>query len=414
MHALVKAYGEARPNLLLHDRGFPEAAALDRLISSGQPEYGMAATGPGKSSAGSAAAIRAVDRDDERPVWVLLWGGANTLAQALIDVRASRPSAEMDRFVSRLRVYSISDQDDAGAWIRREFPNLFYIAMPSDQGSGDYYYATWTGISGDKYYRNGAGADAATVTNEWLDVNIRNKGPLGKVYPKFMFIMEGDTPTFLGLLNNGLYSYRRPDWGGWGGRYVLRQPRAETHAFWTQGGDLFSRVTSQDTVTGADGREYISDQATIWRWREAFQNDFAARMDWTITGYRQANHNPVVEVNGQVGNAPIRLEVPVGGMIELDATKSSDPDNNLLTYRWFHYPEAGGTGASLAAVTIERADSPRVSVTATAACRPQWLGPARPCPGPGVAHVILAVTDNGKPKLTSYRRIILTVKPVAQ
>ena len=144
--------------------------------------------------------------------------------------------------MSRLRVYAISDQDDAGAWIRREFPALFYIVMPSTQDGSEYYYATWTGISGDLYYRNCDGADTSLVTNEWLDRNIRSKGPLGKMYPRFMFIMEGDTPTFLDLIDNGLNAYRRPDWGGWGGRYVYRQPRGETHAIWTQGGDEFARA----------------------------------------------------------------------------------------------------------------------------------------------------------------------------
>ena len=104
--------------------------------------------------------------------------------------------------------------------------------------------------------------------------------------------MEGDTPSFLGLIDNGLDAWRRPDWGGWGGRYIWRTPHGETHPIWTQGGDMFSRVTSQDTVRAADGRDYISDQATIWRWREAFQNDFAARMDWTVTDPAHANHNP--------------------------------------------------------------------------------------------------------------------------
>src|SRR5579875_3272879 len=150
--------------------------------------------------------------------------------------------------------------------MRREFPDLFYIVQPSTLTSGEYAYATWTGISGDMYYRNGDGADLTTVTNEWLEKNIRI-GPLGKLYPRFMFIMEGDTPSFLGLIDNGLNAYRRPDWGGWGGRYVYRQPYGETHAIWTQGGDLFSRVTSQDEVTGIDGQQHISDQATIWRWR---------------------------------------------------------------------------------------------------------------------------------------------------
>ena len=85
--------------------------------------------------------------------------------------------------------------------------------------------------------------------------------------------MEGDTPSFLGLIDNGLNAYRRPDWGGWGGRYIYRQPYGETHAIWTQGGDAFSRVTSQDTVVGVDGREYTSDQATIWRWRKRIKTN---------------------------------------------------------------------------------------------------------------------------------------------
>ena len=135
--------------------------------------------------------------------------------------------------------------------------------MPSTQAGDEYYYATWTGISGDLYYRNCAGADPRTVTNEWLDANIRSQGPLGKVYPKFAFIMEGDTPSFLGLIDNGLNAWQRPDWGGWGGRYIYRTPRGESHAIWTQGGDMFSRVTSQDTVRGVDGREVTSDQATL-------------------------------------------------------------------------------------------------------------------------------------------------------
>ena len=221
-------------------------------------------------------------------------------------------------------------------------------------------YATWTGISGDRYYRNGEGADFTTVTNEWLDANIRSKGPLGKVYPKFMFIMEGDTPSFLGLIDNGLNAYRRPDWGGWGGRYVYRQPYGETHPIWTQGGDEFARVTSQDAVTGVDGEEHVSDQATIWRWREAFQNDFAARMTWTVADFAHANHNPVAVVNGQAGTAPIEMDVNAGQSVTLDAEPSSDPDRGRsLQFHWFHYAEAGIADGNLAALTLAGADTPR-------------------------------------------------------
>jgi hypothetical protein len=412
MRALIQAYGQVRSNLLLHAKGWPTAEELTGKVFTGQTAYGMAATGPDKMSDGAAAIIRAADRDDPRPLWICIWGGANTLAQALIQVRATRPPDAVHKFIEKLRVYSISDQDDAGPWIRREFPDFFYVVQPSTQTGDEYFYATWTGISGDNYYRNGAGADFTTVTNEWLDANIRSKGPLGKLYPKFMFIMEGDTPSYLGLIDNGLNAYRRPDWGGWGGRYIYRQPRGETHPIWTQGGDLFSRVTSQDTVTGAEGKQYTSDQATIWRWREAFQNDFAARMSWTIADFAHANHNPIVEVNGQSGTAPILIDAEVGQPVTLDASRTHDPDNGQnLHYTWFHYAEAASTGANLSAVTITGANTSKAVVTPTAVCRPKWLPipSANQCTGTGTAHIILVVTDDGSPQLTSYRRIILTV-----
>jgi Protein of unknown function (DUF1593) len=411
MRRIVAAYGEVRANLLLHAPGWPEAAALAERVVTGQPGYGMAAVGPDKLSPGAEAIIRAADKADPRPLWVSIWGGANTLAQALMHVRATRSPAETDRFVAKLRVYAISDQDDAGPWIRREFPQLQYIAKPSSPDGGEYSTATWTGISGDVYYMNGQGADGSTVTNEWLETNIRAKGPLGKLYPHFAFIMEGDTPAFLGLTNNGLNSYRNPSWGGWGGRYLWRQPYGETRPLWTQGGDLFPRITSRDAVIGEDGKTYVSDQATIWRWRTAFQHEFAARMDWTIKPFAQANHPPQLVVNGSDGAAPIRMDVETGKPVTLDAGASKDPDGNTLRFHWFHYEEAGYTGraSGMAAVTIAQRAAPTTAVTATAACRPVWRPMNRPCPS-GVAHIILAVTDNGSPALTSYRRVILTVR----
>ena len=74
----------------------------------------------------------------------------------------------------------------------------------------------------------------------------------------------------------------------------------------------------------------------------AFQNDFAARMDWTIKDPAQANHNPEVVVrNGQRGRAPVGVEATVGTAVALDAGGSRDPDNHTLKYSWFFYPEAG-------------------------------------------------------------------------
>src|SRR6185312_8511928 len=147
MRTLIRAYAMVRSNLLLHAPGWPTAEELDSRVYNGQPGYGMAATGVNKTSEGAYAIIKAVDRNDKRPVWITIWGGANTLAQALQNVRATRSREDLDKFVAKLRISSISDQDDAGPWIRKEFPNLFYVVQPSTQTGGEYYYATWTGIS---------------------------------------------------------------------------------------------------------------------------------------------------------------------------------------------------------------------------------------------------------------------------
>ena len=418
MHKLVEAYGQVRPNLMLHARGWPEAAEMEARIYTGQTAYGMAGTGvgkSGKSSEGSKAIVEAVEREDGRPLWICLWGGENTLAQALMDLRAGHNEAEVKQLVGRLRVSAISDQDDAGPWIRKEFPELFWVGMPSTPTSGEYASATWTGISGDAYYRNGEGADFSTVTNEWLEEHIR-KGPLGKLYPRFLFIMEGDTPSYLGLIDNGLNAFRRPDWGGWGGRYVFRQPYGETHEIWTQGGDEFARVTSQDTVAGLDGKEHVSDQATIWRWRTAFQNDFAARMGWTHLDFAHASHEPLAVVNGKAGTGPVEMDVTVGQTVVLDAAGSSNPDlpgpdGRGLHYHWFHYAEAGSADGNLAALTLADAETAQVKVRVDGACRPMWIPGIVPCHGSGTAHIILAVTNEGALPVTSYRRVILHVHP---
>jgi hypothetical protein len=428
--SVLDAYDKVQPNLLKHAPGFPTAAALRDVVASGQPAYGMAAVGEGKTSPGAELILRAAEKADPRPLWVLAWGGTNTLAQALASARSTRTATQLEAIVSKLRVYAISDQDDAGPWIRREFPSLRYVATPSTQNGEEYSFATWTGISGDRFYRNAPGADFTTFTDEWVNANVRSKGPLGALYPFPCCIHEGDTPTFLGLVDNGLASAMSPAYGGWGGRYVWRQPRGETRPFWTQGGDSYpGNDSSRDTVQGVDGKAYTSDQATIWRWRAAFQHDFAARMDWTIKTVGEANHNPRVVVNGRPGTEPLVLEAQVGTPVALDATGTVDPDGHALTFTWFFYPEAGtgipgepvlvrrrplaagvsgpGQGGIPPApvggpreppprVVIENASSPRATVVPKAA---------------GIAHVILAIEDDGTPSLTSYRRVVLRMKP---
>lgn len=408
LRQIVRAYGQVRANLMKHAKGWPTAAALDRAITTGPARFGMSGIDPANPSPGARALIAAADRPDERPLWVAVWGGSNTLAEALAWVRQTRSKEDLDRIVARLRVYAISDQDDTGAWIRREFPKLQYVVSPSGLAE-DYAGATWTGISGDRFYGNDVEtADDTKVTNAWLDVHVR-KGPLGSLYPKVEYIMEGDTPSFLGLTANGLASAMSPAWGGWGGRYVHRQPYGETRAIWTQGGMAAYGASSRDRVVGLGGQVAHSDQATIWRWRDAFQNDFAARIDWTMKPVAEANHRPRAVVAGHPDAGPIVISARPGEAVTLDASASTDPDRGQrLRYRWFHYREAGARLTPLTDVTIAGETLPRATIMGAQPCRPAFSFMTVPC-SKGEAHVILEVTDDGQPSLTSYRRIILKV-----
>jgi hypothetical protein len=388
----IDAYGQVRDNLLRHAPGFPTREHLLSVTRTGQPGYGMAHVGEGRSTAGSQLLIEAADRDDPRPLWVSVWGGVNTLAQALWDVRASRSQDEVKRLVSRLRVYTISDQDDAGSWLRREFPDLFYIVSPSTQDWKEYWRATWTGIAGDRHYRNGPGHRFEMVDNPWLEEHIiHNHGPLGALYPRLEYIMEGDTPSFLGLVRNGLGWHVNPGYGGWGGRYVLYQAHGETRPAWTNSHD------SRDTVRTDDGREHTSDPATIWRWREHFQNDFAARMDWCVAdAYEKANHNPVAVLNGDRSKRIVEIAAKPGETVQLSAAGSSDPDGNSLRIAWFIYPEAGTFRGE-------------VKLAATTGETTRFVAPT--VKKPETVHVILQLEDDGSPPLVAYRRAIVTVQP---
>jgi hypothetical protein len=373
----VEAYGRVLPNLSRHARGYPEPEQLLAVISAGIAEYGMNGVGAGKDTAASRAIIEAADRADPRPIYVPIWGGAVDLAQALWSIRASRSPEQVAAFVAKLRVYSISDQDDAGPWIRRNFPDLFWIG--SVHGWNQYGMAAWTGISGD-LNRTVKWPAAEMVTNAWLARHVR-RGPLGKLYPPHVYIMEGDTPSFLGLIANGLNVPEHPEFGGWGGRYV---PAFEGSAH---------RADAIDNYVDEDGVTWTGNQATIFRWRRAFQNDFAARIAWTLTpDFAAANHSPRAVLNGIAGIAPVTVAARSGETVRLSAAGSSDPDGDGLSYLWRHYPEPG---SSTPGVSLVGADTAEAHFSA-------------PTSG-GPFHVILEVTDSGEPTLTSYRRALVEI-----
>ena len=187
IHKVIDAYAQVRDNLLLHAKGYPKADYLHSIVKKGSTLYGMKGVGEGKDSEGSNWIIQELQRDDERPLWICAWGGVNVLAQALFQMKSTKSAKEMQWLLKKLRVYTISDQDDTGIWIRRTFPELFYIVSP-----GGYGHATWVGIHAVE-----DGADNEVISNRWLAENIQQgHGPLGACYPDVAYGMEGDTPSW--------------------------------------------------------------------------------------------------------------------------------------------------------------------------------------------------------------------------
>lgn len=175
----TKAYGLVVDNLNTHSAGsFPTEQYLASIVKAGQPVYGTAAIGMSPLSSGATHLISVTDglaNDDL--LHVQAWGGINTLAEALFHIRSTRTQHDTHEFVAKLRVYAISDQDNAGPWIRAEFPSIPYIV--SIHAFNQYKLATWSGISGDIYYNlDPGGPDTSLVTQDYVSKNFQI-GPLG-------------------------------------------------------------------------------------------------------------------------------------------------------------------------------------------------------------------------------------------
>ncbi|WYZ39931.1 hypothetical protein EsH8_IV_000272 [Colletotrichum jinshuiense] len=396
MHDIVDAYEKALPNLRNHAVGWPEVSHLRSLITSGLPVYGMEGVGEGKDSEGSKRLVNAVDASDE-PLWVPVWGGASVLAQALWHVNATRSHSDIEKFVAKLRVYTISDQDNTGSWIRRHWPQLFYIA--SVHHFNRYALAAWGGISGEEYYNFPSFANSEVVSPEWIKQNIQSVGPLGAKYPDADFIVEGDTPSLLYLIPNGLSDPEQPEWGSWGGRYGP-VTYGEGHY-----------ADSVDVIKGASGRTIMSSQATVWRWREAFQNDFAARIKWSASAkFTDAQHAPVIVLNGDTSRKVVKMVLKEDDVVGLDARESCDPDGGELTFKWWQYLEPSSNnnnpGRDVGKLELSDTDAPIITVTMPSKETLRAPGRNRHPDDDKHMHLILEVSDGS---LVSYRRVVFTI-----
>tara|TARA_R110002050_G_scaffold68337_1_gene148306 strand:- start:1248 stop:2456 length:1209 start_codon:yes stop_codon:yes gene_type:complete len=367
---LIDAYEEAYPNLIVHADGYPTPKYLKTISVMGQTGYGMGDVGTGKDSPGSDLIIASVDKDDPRPLWVMGWGGMNTIAQAIWKVRETRSETELEKFLSKLRLIDILGQDDAGAWIAKNFPDVFYIRATGVYG--------WQPPKNGDYQRN----------------DIQSHGPLGAVYPDTKWATEGDTPAFMHVYPNGLNNPEKIDQGGWGGRFSFTKKAgirsmSEVPKIEKDGETKYDPYYMYgNTEEGANA---------IKRWNMGYDNDFAARMDWSVTNnYKSANHHPVAVLNGDRTRRVLQMTASVDNTIVLSSEGTTDPDGNSISYKWSFYDDPSSYDGSVS-ITNETSSKATIEI-------PENSG------GKNI-HVILEVYDNGSPNLYAYRRMIINVDP---
>ncbi|QQY83657.1 DUF1593 domain-containing protein [Tamlana sp. s12] len=254
--------------------------------------------------------------------------------------------------------------------------------------------------------------------NDWMKSNIlENHAPLCSLYEAYKgggdkegfiagpikmkgdFRSEGDSPAFIYTINTGLRSLESPDYGGWGGRYVnIREntwldPVPETNYSYPEGRWYTKTAWGRNYMRNVypENQDLMTSYfKPITRWADALQNDFAARADWCIKPYENANHPPVVNLKNK-----LNITRKPGDKISLNAKGTLDPDGDKLKYSWWQYEEADTYNG---VVSINNASSQKASLVIPTDVK-----------NGETIHVICEVSDNGSPQLTRYQRIIITI-----
>ena len=439
---IVDAYARVYPNLKVNDPDYPTPAVLKSKIKWGNVDF----DGDFSKDSDGSNLIKSLLLDNEPgPLYVTAQGGESTIARALRSIygqyaKTKQWAAIREKVSRKLIIIPSGDQDGTEAsYIRPNWPD---VRIYEFSGINFGYGAQLRAAPEDQKY----------FTPEWTQQNISSRGPIGALYrvwgdgkqmvkgdptdyfglagytsdqlkqkgymvwmppqPKGSFLGEGDTPTFLNLIANGLRAYENPQWGGWGGWmhpgvkmpsfFGPPPPVAPIDASGIARG-LAPAGSGTNTASIPQKKQSIDyssfhfppvpprTAAIAARFFAAAENDLAARMLWSVTPrYSDANHPPRVRIRG-----PLAFSAAPGATVQLRG-EVSDPDHNAVSVTWWQYNDAGTYPGD---ITLS---NPSTLTTAFRVPDDAKTGQT--------IDVILEGTDNGTPALTRYQRVVVTVR----
>lgn len=220
---VIARYEQDYPNLRSHSTRYPTPAALRAITKEGALDAAGGGAGFAQPTEGSEWIVHCARKADPRPLWVLVWGGIEDVAQALHDAPEILP---------KLRVYFIGGPNkmwsvDAYDYVEREHPQLWMIEANST-------YRGWF-VGGNQ---SGDWGNTGFVA-----AHVAGRGALGEYFATHLrgTIKMGDTPAVVYLLQRAPEDPTQP---GWGGRFV---------PIWEGRKTVFTRLTTATDEVEAFG-----------------------------------------------------------------------------------------------------------------------------------------------------------------
>ena len=415
MMRVIDDYEKDYPNLIRHAEGYPTPEYLRSVTKVGNIGYEGETEAP---TEGSELIRKHILDDDERTLYLQVWGGTNTIARALMDIESAyRDTPEWpalrEKITRKVVITACGEQDPAYRnYVAEAWPEIPFVktlqmrsyaypwfVMPEGESKDTLRagfmkneiltgksaltagYCTW--LDGHRYEGEGENAQFGAnpnIIHEWFGA----KMGMPFTPQKYDFLSEGDSPTYILLFPWGFRTLENYAWGGMAGRYHKVEGQYNS-----KGQALNIWDVSMDRYTDRDGK--TTEVESMWPYVADVQRDFAARAAWAGTDtYEQGEHAPKLFIREGLDQT-----IKPGETMKLHASAES-PDGDAVVIRAWIYNEAS---AACAAETKLICDGSDVQVRV----------PSEAAPGEQI-HVIFKAQAQGHFRLVHYQQVIITVR----